>query len=64
MAAFTTMLQAEQRAKALTADNTWLYAHSARDFNGAIIVRFMRYTTAAFALDEGRWIETDQDNVV
>jgi hypothetical protein len=63
MAAFTTMEQAEARGKAMTANNTWYEAHSARDKDGVIIVRFRRFITNAFSLTQAAWLETSDDTV-
>ncbi len=45
MAVFSTMASAESRAKAKTADGTWLYAHAARTKEGTICVRVYRKTS-------------------
>lgn len=63
MAAFTTMAQAEARAKAMKANRTWIDAHEARAMNGTIIVKFKRWTTSSNP-QQGEWVETNDDTVV
>jgi hypothetical protein len=63
MAAFATMEAAEIRARAKMEDGTWFQAHAARNFSGAIIVRFQRKmspTNPAY----GEWVETTDDATV
>lgn len=61
MAAFATMAAAEARAVAKVKDKTWVVAHSARDFNGTIIVRFQRFMSPTNP-GYGAWVTTDQDD--
>jgi hypothetical protein len=63
MAALATLEAAEARAREKVADGTWINAHSERDFNGVIKIRFQRYMSP-LAPDAGEWVETAEDDVV
>jgi hypothetical protein len=65
MAAFTTLAQAEARAKAKVADGTWVVAHSERLFNGQIAVAYIQFMSTAGMADPARggWKHTTDDSV-
>ena len=53
MAAFATLVAAENRAKAKssgTGDNTWVEAYACRNISGTIGVRVLRYANTAAGL--------------
>lgn len=62
MASFATLAVAETRCKAQIVAKVWVNAHSQRDKNGVISVRFQRYMSPT-QRGEGGWVESDQDNV-
>jgi len=61
MAAFASMEAAETRAKAKTADGTWVTAHSARNATGTIAVRVLRKIDMTAATGYGTWAELTDD---
>lgn len=78
MAALTSLDQADQLAQSRIDDRTWSNAHSQRDTNGKITIRFQRWlpnsghanaitdvTAGTFdGMNQiGAWDETNQDNV-
>jgi hypothetical protein len=60
MAAFATMTAAEDRARALVADGTWINAHVARTVTGTICVRVQRKMSPTHP-DYGGWTEITDD---
>jgi len=65
MATFSSLLAAEVRAKAKTADGTWLEAHSCyATGTNTPAVRFIRPMTNSASPQNGAWIETSDDAVV
>jgi len=63
MAAFATMVLAETRAIAQVEAGTWVVAHSMRQTDGTIAVRFQRFmaSTSAGSKEYGDWTETSDD---
>ena len=59
------MSQAEARAKAMMANNTWVVAHAERNYRGVIMVRYKQFMTRAGLTDptRGDWKETNDDTV-
>ena len=65
MAAFATMLAAEQRAKAKMADGTWIEAFSQKTINGTIAVRVLRKAAPlSQGPASGAWADITDDAVV
>ena len=58
------MEAAEARARLKVADGTWINAHSAKNFNGTIIVRFQRKMSPGAGAANGAWVESSDDSVV
>jgi hypothetical protein len=63
MAAFATFSAAETRAKEKVADKTWVSAHAARTFTGALCVRVQRFMSPS-DVDAGEWVEITDDGTV
>ncbi len=60
MAAFADMAAAETRAKAQIVAGTWINAHSSRQADGTIAVRFQRPMSPTNP-DYGAWTELTDD---
>lgn len=60
MASFATFAAAEVRAYAKRADGTWVDAHAARQIDGTLCVRVIRFMSATHP-DYGAWTEITDD---